>query len=104
MKNMHIDFPIAMPAEEAKRRLEVLGEYLWNKHKIGVKWNGDQAEIKGRYLVVNIEGTVAVREGLVSFDGKDPGMLWRTKAKEYLAYKLGTYLDPATPFENLPRA
>lgn len=101
---MKIDFPIDIPPDEAKRRLEALGEYLWNKHKIGVRWNGDQAAIKGRYLVVNIEGTVAVRDGMVSFDGKDPGMLWRTKAKEYLAHKLGTYLDPATPYESLPKA
>jgi hypothetical protein len=101
---MHIDFPTQLPVDEARRRLQALGDYLWNKHKIAVKWNGDSAEIKGRYLVVDIEGTVAVREGMVSFDGKDPGSLWRSKAKDYLSYKLKTYLDPATPFESLPKA
>lgn len=101
---MHIDFPTQLPMDEAKRRLQALGDYLWKKHQIGVNWSGDQAEIKGRYLVVNIEGTVAVREGMVTFDGKDPGMLWRSKAKDYLSHKLKTYLDPATPFEDLPKA
>ena len=101
---MHIDFPTQLPPDEAKRRLQALGDYLWQKHKIGVDWQGDEAHIKGRYLVVNIEGTVAVRDGMVTFDGKDPGMLWRSKAKDYLSYKLKTYLDPKTPFEDLPTA
>lgn len=101
---LHIDFPTQLPLDEARRRLKALGEYLWKKHGIGVDWRGDEAEIKGRYLVVNIEGTVSLREGMVSFDGKDPGILWRSKAKDYLSHKLKTYLDPATPFEDLPRA
>lgn len=100
---MHIDFPHRIPQAEAKARLEALGEYLKNKHGIGVTWSGDQANIKGRYMVVSIEGTVAMREGLVTFDGKDPGLLWRGKAKDYLTHKLGKYLDPKTPVEALPR-
>jgi len=101
---LHLDFPIQLPLDEARRRLQALGDYLWNKHKIAVKWDGDQAEIRGRYIVVDIEGTVTLREGSVSFDGKDPGLLWRSKAKEYLSHKLRTYLDPTTPFESLPKA
>lgn len=99
-----INYPTQLPVQEAKARLQALGDYLWKKHKIGVTWNGDDAHIKGRYLVVSIDGVVQVREGQVSFEGKDPGMLWRTKAKEYLTYKLKTYLDPKTPFDSLPKA
>lgn len=101
---MHIDFPTSLPVPEAKARLQVLGEYLQNKHGIAVTWQGDQASIKGRYLVVAIEGTVAVKSGVVSFDGKDPGMLWRSKAKEYLTHKMSKYLDPAIGIEALPRS
>ena len=100
---MHIEFPHNLPPEEAKARLQALGEYLNNKHGIGVSWSGDEARIKGRYLVVGIEGTVALQGGRVVFDGKDPGMLWRGKAKDYLTHKLGKYLDPRTPVDQLPR-
>ena len=101
---MHIDFPTSLPVPEAKARLQVLGQYLQNKHGIAVNWQGDDASIKGRYLVVAIEGTVSVKSGIVSFDGKDPGMLWRSKAKEYLTHKMSKYLDPAITIEALPRS
>lgn len=101
---MHIDFPTRLPVPEAKARLQVLGEYLQSKHGIAVNWEGDAANINGRYLVVTIDGTVSVKQGMVSFDGKDPGMLWRSKAKEYLTHKLSKYLDPAISLEMLPRA
>jgi len=101
---MHIDFPHRLSRDEARIRLQALGDYLKNKHGIAVSWQGDQASIKGRYMVVAIEGTVRVEDGRVVFDGKDPGLLWRTKAKEYLTHKLGKYLNPSTSPEQLPRA
>lgn len=101
---MHIDFPHRLSRDEARTRLQALGDYLQNKHGIAVNWQGDRASIKGRYMIVAIEGTVALDEGKVTFDGKDPGMLWRSKAKDYLTHKLGKYLDPSTTAEQLPRA
>lgn len=101
---MHIDFPHRLPHDEARARLKALGDYLQNKHGIKVTWQGDQGHIKGRYMVVSIDGTVSVGESKVVFDGKDPGMLWRKKAKDYLEHKLGRYLDPATTPDQLPRA
>ena len=53
--------------------------------------------------MVSIEGRLTVSEGVATFSGKDPGFLWRGKAKDYLAYKLKTYLDPAKTLEQLPR-
>ena len=100
---MHIDFPHSFPPEEAKERLRALGDYLQNKHGIGVTWEGDSARIKGRYMVVAIDGKVAVGPNMVVFDGKDPGMLWRNKARDYLKHKLGKYLDPGTAPDQLPR-
>lgn len=101
---MHIDFPHRLPRDEARARLKALGDYLHNKHGIAVTWDGDEGRIKGRYLVVAIDGTVSLCEGKVVFDGKDPGMLWRRKAQAYLEHKLGRYLDPATTPDQLPRA
>lgn len=90
--------------EDARARLHALGEYLSNKHGLAVRWVGeDEATITGKYLVVSIEGTVSLRGERVRFSGKDPGMLWRGKAKDYLQGKLAKYLDPATALDALPR-
>lgn len=53
--------------------------------------------------MVSIEGSVSIEPSRVRFEGKDPGMLWRGKAKDYLAAKLQKYLNPATQLEDLPR-
>ncbi len=94
-------FPIA----EARERIAALGEYLKNKHGLTVSWTGeDTAQISGKYLVVTIQGSVEVKADRVSFSGKDPGMLWRGKAKDYLSHKLSRYLDAGTAVDALPRS
>ena len=103
MGNMRVEVPHNMPLADAKLRMEALGDYLQNRHGIKVVWNGNSASANGRYLVVGIEGTMTVSEKMVDFEGKDPGFLWRGKAKDYLAGKLKSYLDTATPVEQLPR-
>lgn len=90
--------------EEARERIRALGDYLSNKHGLSVRWTSDDsASISGKYLVVTIEGTATVEPGRVRFEGKDPGMLWRGKARDYLTAKLRKYLDPSTPVDALPR-
>jgi hypothetical protein len=54
-------------------------------------------------MVVSIEAQMLLGPGVVQVRGKDPGMLWRNKAKSYLQDKLATYLDARTPMEALPR-
>ena len=104
MGNMRVEYPLGtMSQEEAKARLTALGEYLKNKHNISVTWSGDQAAVKGKYLVVTIDGSLSFQGGKAVFDGKDPGILWRGKAKDYLNNKLSTYLDPTRTLEDLPR-
>lgn len=100
---MRFDVGHALPRAEAKQRMEALADYFRNKYEIKVDWNGDKAAIKGKYLVVSIEGTMSVNDKNVDFDGKDPGFLWRGKAKDYLTGKIKTYLDPAKPIDTLPR-
>lgn len=102
---MVIDYEHGLPLDEAKERLIVLGEYLYNRHGIDVAWNGDHssATFKGKYMVVNIEGDLTVENGAIHFRGKDPGFLWRKKAVKYLEGKLEAYLDPGTPVAELPR-
>ncbi len=100
-----IEHKHSFSVEEARARIGALGEYLQNKHGLSVSWTGDDtAKINGKYLVVTIEGSVEVKADKVSFSGKDPGMLWRGKAKDYLNNKLSKYLDAATDVEALPRS
>jgi hypothetical protein len=90
--------------DAARERLVALGEYLTNKHGLGMTWLSDtEARVTGRYLVVSIDGTLKLNGPNAEFSGKDPGMLWRGKARDYLLGKLEKYLNPATPLSALPR-
>lgn len=96
--------PHSLELSDARERLKALGEYLSNKYGLTVKWTGeDEASVSGGYLVVTISGSLRVTSTAVTFTGKDPGMLWRGKAKDYLLRKLGKYLDPKIPLSELPR-
>lgn len=101
---MKIDYKYNLDKAEARARLEVLGEYLHNRHGINVSWNGDTGRFTGKYLVVKIDGRLTIGDGVVNFDGEDPGMLWRKKAVKYLEDKMAEYLNPATPLASLPRS
>jgi len=103
MANLKIEHRHELNDADARARIEALGDYLHNKYSLDVTWNGDVASIRGRFMVVTIDGTVKLEPGKVVFEGKDPGMLWRGKAKDYLGHKLAKYLDPQTAAETLPR-
>ena len=101
---MKFDYPYTVPREEVRVRLEALGDYLYNRHGIRIEWaSDDKVRFSGKYLVVTVEGEMTIDDGVVHFRGKDPGMLWRKKAMQYLQGKLGAYLDPNTPPASLPR-
>jgi hypothetical protein len=96
--------PHGLDLTDARARLHALGDYLSNKYGLSVTWNGeDDAGVSGSYLVVSISGSLHLTPQAVSFTGKDPGMLWRGKARDYLSRKLEKYLDPATSADALPR-
>jgi len=102
---MEIEHKHSFNDGDARERLKALGEYFENKHGLAVKWTSDdRASITGKYLVVSIDGVVELRPGLVHFSGKDPGMLWRGKAKDYLKGKLVKFFDASTPVASLPRS
>lgn len=103
MADLTLEHRHSLSDSDARARIHALGEYLQNKYGLSVTWDGDRATVRGRYMVVAIEGSVTVSPGVVVFRSKDPGMLWRSKAKSYLAGKLDQYLDPGTPVEALPR-
>lgn len=100
---MEIDFPYVLSDQDAKSRLEILGQYLQNKHGIKVSWvDPDRARFSGKYLVVKIDGELTLKNGRAQFRGEDPGFLWRGRAKDYIESKLAKYLDPRTTANDLP--
>ena len=100
---MEIDFPYALSETDAKARLEILGQYLANKHGIKVAWIDDtRAKFTGKYLVVKIDGELSLGGGRARFKGEDPGFLWRNRAKDYIQGKLAKYLDPKNAPDQLP--
>jgi hypothetical protein len=100
---MEIDFPYELSDQEARSRLDILGQYLVNKHGITVTWvDPAKARFSGKYLVVRIDGELTLGSGHARFRGEDPGFLWRGGAKDYIQGKLAKYLDPRTPPDQLP--
>jgi len=100
---MEIEYQISMELAEARKRIEALGDYLNNRHGIAVRWEGDTAHFHGRYLMIRFEGAMTLDGGVARFRGKDPGMLLRNKARNYIQSKMAMYLNPETPLEELPR-
>ena len=102
---MKFEYPYDVTREDAHQRLDALREYLINRHGIAVEWTGDDtAKFTGKYMVVKIDGELTLADGVIHFNGKDPGMLWRKRAIKYLKGKLAAYMDPNTPVEQLPRS
>jgi hypothetical protein len=100
---MEIDFSYALSDDDARSRLEILGQYLGNKHGIKVTWvDSGRAKFTGKYLVVKIDGELTVGNGQAQFRGEDPGFLWRNRAKDYIQSKLAKYLDPKLTAADLP--
>jgi hypothetical protein len=102
---MEIDFPYVLSEDDARARLDILGQYLTNRHGIKVTWSEPtKARFSGKYLLVRIEGDLTMGDGHARFRGEDPGFLWRKKATEYIKNKLQTYLDPKAVPSELPTA
>ncbi len=100
---MEIDFQYVLSDQEARSRLERLGQYLVNKHGIKVTWQEEnKARFSGKYLLVKIEGELSVGNSRAQFKGEDPGFLLRGRAKDYIQSKLAKYLDPKIPLAELP--
>src|SRR5688572_30475909 len=100
---MEIDFQYSLPDPDAKSRLEILGDYLANRHGSTVtSLEADRAKFASKYLVVKIDGELKIGNGRAQFKGEDPGFLWRNRAKDYIQGKLAKYLDPALQPAQLP--
>ncbi|MBK9069457.1 MAG: polyhydroxyalkanoic acid system family protein [Myxococcales bacterium] len=102
---LEIEHQHALPEPEAKARLEALGEYFANRHKLKIAWpSPSKATVSGKYAMISIVAEIELAgPGRIKLRGPDPGFLMRKKAEEYLRKKLTTYLNPATPLADLDR-
>lgn len=101
---MEFHFPSTLPVDDMRERTRALGDYFQNKHGMQVQWLDDNtARVSGKYKVLKIEATVALRDGGVDVTGTDPGRLLRGAAQKYLTGKLATYMAPGTGLDALPR-
>jgi hypothetical protein len=99
-----LSVPHKLDLPDARARLRAMGEYLGNKYGLSITWTSeDEASVTGSYLVVTVSGGLRLTPSSVTFSGKDPGMLWRGKAKDYLSRKIEKYMNPSTPVDSLPR-
>lgn len=102
---MQIEHSHTLTHDDAKARARALAEYLSNRHGMQIDWKSDDAfSMRGKYMIVAIDVNVRVEADKVHVTGKDPGMLWRGKAKSYIEHKLTRYLDPTSPLDTLPRS
>jgi hypothetical protein len=102
---MEIDFPYELSDQDARGRLDILSQYLANRHGIQVTWvEPAKAKFSGKYLVVRIDGELTFGGGRAKFRGEDPGFLWRGRAKDYIQGKLAKYLDPNNSPDQLPKS
>ena len=102
---MEIEHKHPFGHDEAKTRARALADYLSARHGMQVEWNGEDGfQLRGKYMVVSIDATVKILPDKVQVTGPDPGMLWRSPAKTYIAKKLNQYMDPKAGIDGLPRA
>ncbi len=102
-KRLHVEVPHSLSQAEALERLRALGDYFVNRHGMNMRWESETVgHLAGRYLLIHIEGRFSIEQTRVQLDGKDPGVLLRRKAIDYLTRKISTYLNPATPIDQLP--
>lgn len=101
---MKFEHPHSLGKDEAKRRIERLGEYWRARYGVAVAWAGDSARLTGSAKGIVFDATVTVADAVVCAEGTDPGMLMRALVTGYFKRKLSDYLNPSTSLDDLERA
>lgn len=101
MGRLTFEVPHALSKDEAKQRIEQLTQYWGSKYGVKSQWSGDQAQVNGKVMGVQIDAILRVHDNKVGGDATDPGMLLRGQAKKYLTHKFNAYLDPSRSLADL---
>ena len=104
MGMIKFEFPHALPADEAKKRVEALLGYWSRKYGLKASWAGEKATMTGKAMGFSFDGWLQVEGQRVGGEASDPGMLLRGQASKYLTRKLGEYLDAKRPLADIQRA
>lgn len=93
MADIQLDFNSPLSKDEITARMRLFGGYL-GRHGIQVVWIGDIGYVNGKFMTVDVKGKVYIRQNGVTLEARDPGFLWREKAKSFLIGEIGKCLDP----------
>jgi|688.fasta_scaffold1532949_2 hypothetical protein len=101
MGMLKFEVPNALPADEARKRVEALLGYWKRKYNVVSEWNAGGATMKGKAMGVTIDGQLAIEEKRIAGEASDPGMLLRGQAQKYLTRKFAEYLDPSKSLDQI---
>ncbi len=98
---MKEDFYHPLRREDARARLQALGDYWGAHYNVQTEWSGYRAEIHGKVLGIRFNGVVSIEEDHVR--GELLSGFWgaRLGGRGYLLRKLRVYLDPSRSLEEL---
>jgi hypothetical protein len=95
MGKMSFSVPHSLSKDEARKRIEGLGQHWLTKYGLKVDWSGDKARLAGKVMGIPVEADLEVLDHAVSAVATDPGFLFRDKAKKYVQEKLTRALGPS---------
>lgn len=101
-QRIELRVPHTLTLEEARARMEALGDYYRARHHASVSWHEDVVTIDVRYLGVRVSVRARLEAHAVQVDASDPGFLLRSRGAKYLDAKIRRYLHE--PLATLPRA
>ena len=98
---MKEDFYHSLRREDARARLQALGEYWGAHYNVHTEWDGYRATIRGKVLGIRFHGLVTIN--LDHVRGELFSGFWgaRLGGRGYLLRKLKVYLDPHHSLEEL---
>jgi hypothetical protein len=103
MGTIRDEFPHKLSEADVLKRMQLLTGYWQKKHGLTGNWNGSVGKVAGKVMGITFDATITVGPSSVIAEGTDPGFLFRSKAKEYLATKIKQYLDPSATEESLAK-
>ena len=92
-----------LDVSDAMDRIRALGDYYSNRYGARYTTDGATIDLHARYLMLNVRVQATVCDGEVHITSRDPGRWLRGTSIKYATRKLGKYLDPKTPIEDLAR-
>ena len=62
-----------LTADEARLRIEALGDYYTSRYDAQISWSGGKARVLGKWTVISLDVTVEVSGSDVRLRAPDPG-------------------------------